>query len=224
MRLVSSGLALLALAAGAIGVIAFNESREQDDTSDESALGSSGDPRVIVTRASAALPEGCTVEETVAHLRDYLSAFSRGDLAHVAASVAAEPEFLTYEVNDLGQRKRRTFVANRPADVVTYVRSRHRQGERLGLSSVRVSAPGPLSFRTNGPTGGFSFVLRRQADDLERLGIYSRTAEGKGGINCTSGRIYLWVSRTGPRSSSLTLCPRDQRKREPGVTVACTLP
>jgi hypothetical protein len=158
------------------------------------------------------LPRECEPRRIASVLLEFLEALNHGD--HRARRfIAPDPEFNGWSVRapDTGER---VFVKTPNSKLFGYLRRRHEQGERLGRLEIAVGpAPttslGPFSGAHGGaPAAAFDFKLSRTASDLRERGIRTQLGSGKAGINCRTGRIFLWAQGWGLTPPNVLICPK----------------
>ena len=183
---------------------------------------------VVVTRNSQALPAGCTPQETALLLARFAEAVNTGALnALEQLFVVEDPPgraaeagivFRWYSVTEsragASQPWRHEAFYDR-SDLFRYFAERHLQHEHWEVVSVGLVPSG-----TSG-AAGINYTIRRTADDLPPW--LNAVGFGKGGIDCTAGRIFVWSWGQNDTSVSVpTLCPRP-RGWSPGTAIlACT--
>jgi len=184
---------------------------------------------IVVTRDAQALPAGCAPRETALLLAHFADAVSAGDLDALDRLFAVEDPpgralepagtvFRWYSVTEGragAPRPWRHVAFYDRADLFPYFAERHEQNERWTLVSVRVTPSG-----TRG-AAGISYTIRRTADDLPPW--LNALGSGKGGIDCTSGRVFVWSWGQNDTSVDVgSTCPRP-RDWSPGAAIlACT--
>jgi hypothetical protein len=156
---------------------------------------------------------------------EFFDALNRGD-RRALRFIAPDPEFNGWSV-----RERRTgegvFVKAPNSKLFGYLRQRHEQGERLGRLEIAIGpAPstgtGPFSGgHGKAPAAAFDFELSRTASDLRERGILSQLGSGKAGINCRTGRIFLWAQGWGDTPPNVLICPKATIEPTWSSAVAC---
>ena len=159
------------------------------------ALGSRASQREAVAVLNSFRP---TSPETVAHLREgcqpvhvqgllegFLGAINRDDSEGALRYVATNPELIGFFVSSGRGADAETVEARTPAAAYQAL-ARIRGGDRFTVLGAAVGAVAPLAYddrypELDGPRAGVDFIL----------GLGSRTASGKAGINCASRRIYV---------------------------------
>jgi hypothetical protein len=174
---------------------------------------------VIVTRDNGDLPPDCGPRAVAAILLRFVDSWNYGDQAELAQLIAARSGirgegFQWYSVTEGDPRNGgRYFVTYRPEGVLEYAAERHVHGERLRIMAVDV-----------GGGGNLGFSLARQADDPEP-GLET-FAQGKGVVDCDTGRIRVWSMGLDPNSSLPALplgpCPEPATRADADAVVACT--
>lgn len=108
----------------------------------------------------------------------FVDAFNRGDRRTLVSVWAPEPAFQWYSTTGPGERLH--GVAQHRPGLVPYLLGRHAKGEKLVLTSLRVTGnvAGPR------PYGNFVFRLVRSAGDLTPTEY-----RGKGALQCHSPRV-----------------------------------
>ena len=131
------------------------------------------------------LPPGCSLDETVQFLTDFLDAFNRGDATALPRffpeegvyPYADKRGFQWYSVTDQSGH----FVTYDPAELPAWFAARHEQHERLHLLELEVAAS--VQF----PYVSIVYRLRREADDLPPHEVI-----GKGAVYCDDHTIFVW--------------------------------
>jgi hypothetical protein len=156
---------------------------------------------------------------------EFLEALNHGD-RQASHFIAADPEFNGWSVGERATGE--GVLVKRPnSKLFGYLRRRHEQGERVGRLEIAVgpaptTSTGPFSGRHgNAPAAAFDFELSRTANDLRERGIRSQLGSGKAGINCRTGRIFLWAQGWGMTPRALSICPKATIKPTDSVAVAC---
>lgn len=181
----------------------------------------------LVTRDDPELPPNCRPRQVAALITGFFDAVNRGDTSGVSRffSLVDGPEGMTpsawYTIteNDPASGGRH-FVAYEQHRLLDYFGERHKQHERLGLVMVDVAGP-------SGHGGvDISYVVTRHADDLETvIGGTVDYAEGKGAINCKTGKIFVWSmaqSTSAPESNlSIRPCPTPSGWKPGDAVIAC---
>lgn len=171
------------------------------------------------------LPRECEPRRIASMLLEFLEALNDGD-RRVVRFIAADPEFNGWSLGERGTREG-VFVKAPNSKLFDYFRRRHEQAERLGRVEIAVGpAPsftslGPFSGRHAGPAAAFEFALSRTARDLRERGIPSQLGSGKAGINCRTGRIFLWTQGWGGTPPDLLTCPKATIEPSWSSAVAC---
>jgi hypothetical protein len=155
---------------------------------------------------------------------EFLDALNRGD-GRGMRFIAREPEFSGWGVGERGTGEGVSVKAPNEK-LFGYLRRRHEQGERLGRMEMAVGpAPrtslGPFSVPGTDPIAAFDFELSRTARDLRQRGIRSQLGSGKAGINCRTGRIFLWVQGWGSTPPGVQTCREATIEPSWSSAVAC---
>jgi hypothetical protein len=133
----------------------------------------------------------CRVRGVAASLRAFTEGLSRGRVRDAVRPFAREPAFQWYSMaaNRPGELRvppeRAAAVYARPK-LADHFRTRVEQHERLRLIAVLVHDLDRSRRRI-----GFELVAQREADDLAAAGADSGRAQGKGSVDCRSGRIAV---------------------------------
>jgi hypothetical protein len=237
--------ALLFLAAGCGGTA---DSERPDDAAradksvaSRASIAATTDTRVIVTRASSAMPEGCRPRPVAEVVIRFVDAFNRGDQAGLSrvffiSEGPSPPDFSTagyypwswYSSREVGAGGRVAdhFTTTEQGELLRYFAERHGQGERMRLLKVSLTHQGVLDETHN---VGFIFVLTRKARDLgPGFGGPAGIVYGKGALNCVNGKIFTWNmdmkigEKRSAREAATWLC-EDPPGWKPGKgVVACT--
>ena len=139
------------------------------------------------------LPEGCRAPQVKTLFSGFLGAINRGDRAVALRYVAPNPELVGFFFG-IGRGAHAKRIDARTPDAVYRAFTTIGRGERFRLLRGAVGAVGPFAHDTRYPelhslsTAGIDFVL----------GVGSRSASGKAGIDCGSGRMYLMPLSVGP--------------------------
>jgi hypothetical protein len=124
----------------------------------------------------------CSAAGVKSLARLLVAAINEGRFAAVDQLVARRPAFQWYSVNGAPGRRVGAAADNRRT-LITYLRGRHRQKERLYIRRLRFQGA------EGGRIGNFNFVATRAALDYG-----PRTAPGKGAADCTLSRpkVIVW--------------------------------
>jgi GNAT superfamily N-acetyltransferase len=156
------------------------------------------------------LPRECEPRKIAPVVLEFLDDLNRGD-GEAMRFIADEPEFSGWSVGERGVERISVKAPNEK--LFGYLRRRHEQGERLGRLEMAVSPArrttgvGPFSVPGKDPIAAFDFELSRMASDLRERGIQSQLGSGKAGINCRTGRIFLWAQVWGDTPPHRQTCP-----------------
>jgi hypothetical protein len=157
-------------------------------------------------------------------LLEFFDALNRGD-RRATDFIADEPEFSRWGVEERSTGE--VISVKAPNEkLFGYLRRRQEQGERLGRLEIAVGpAPrtgaGPFGVPGKDPIAAFDFELSRTAPDLRERGIRSQLGSGKAGINCRTGRIFLWAQGWGSTPPNLSVCPKATIEPSWSSAVAC---
>jgi hypothetical protein len=201
--------------------------RDSDGRETERAQGpvapASDVPYEPFTSGGFPLPRECEPRRIATVVLEFLDALNRGD-RRAMRFIAQEPEFSGWGVREPSGEG--IFVKAPNDKLFGYLRRRHEQGERLGRMEIAVgparrTTTGPFSVPGKDPIAAFAFELSRMARDLRERGIRSQLGSGKAGINCRTGRIFLWAQGWGSTPPGVLTCPK--ATIEPGWSsaVAC---
>jgi hypothetical protein len=142
---------------------------------------------ILVTRDDGGVPRACGGPRGVARsIENFLDAFNRGDRQRLSRVFGRDLE--TYAVNEGSPPNRRLLRFSDKEPLLRYFGVRHARRDRITLLIV---AAGKIEYLADHTT--FSFVLRRSASDLAKLGIFHPLARGKGNLDCRARTISLWV-------------------------------
>jgi hypothetical protein len=142
---------------------------------------------ILVTRNDGGIPRVCGGPRGVARtIESFLDAFNRGDRSRLSRVFGRDLE--TYAVNEGSPPNRRIRRFSEKEPLLRYFAARHARRDRITLLIV---AAGKIDYLADYTT--FSFVLRRSASDLAKLGISHPLARGKGNLDCRARTISLWV-------------------------------
>jgi hypothetical protein len=156
----------------------------------------------------------CGKGATLALVRNFVSAFNRGDGRALNRAIASASEFRWYAVN-AAPAERVQGAAKDRRSLIGYFAARHRQSERLTLKSL-----GFVGYSLG--KDQFTFTAVRTAADLDLPTTYG----GKGAINCWGHRgISVWAM--GPATAGYSvpealLRPLHLPKLGPGGTCPVT--
>jgi hypothetical protein len=170
------------------------------------------------------LPPECEPARIATVVLEFFDALNRGE-PRAMRFIAREPEFSGWGVGERGAEGVSVKAPNKK--LFRYLRRRHAQGERLGRLEMavsparRASGPGPFSVPGKDPIAAFDFELSRTASDLRERGIEIQLGSGKAGINCRTGRIFLWVQAWGSTPTNLQTCPKATIEPSWSSAVAC---
>jgi hypothetical protein len=170
------------------------------------------------------LPRECEPRRLATVVLEFFDALNRGD-RRAMRFISPEPEFSGWGVGESGAGER--FLVKAPNEkLFGYLKRRHEQGERLGRLEIAVGAAprgtaGPFSVPGKAPVAAFDFELSRSARDLRERGIRSQLGSGKAGINCRTGRIFLWVQDWGSTPPNVQTCRQATIEPSWSSAVAC---
>jgi hypothetical protein len=183
---------------------------------------------VVVTRDTQALPAGCSPRETAEMLARFAEAVNTGDPEALERIFVIEDSpgrpvgtgtgFHWYSLTEGRARARRPWrhaALYDRAELLPYFAERHAKHERWELLSVTVT---PSNRRG---AAGITFAFRRTADDLPSW--LTGLAGGKGGVDCSTGRIFLWSSAQNDAAADVGVtCPRPRGWSPGDAVLACT--
>jgi hypothetical protein len=135
--------------------------------------------------ATPATPKvGCRPVQTVALVKQFVSAFNQGSRTVLNNRVWGGKAYFNWYAVSADPGMRVDPEARRRDTLMNYFAARHAASERLVLTSIKI----------NGVNGGgyrnFEFHLTRSAADLSA----SPTAyNGKGASSCSTGRLTTWA-------------------------------
>ena len=229
-RLYTGSVALAAVVLAALGIYLL--SHDSDDGGAERAAGpataasSAVFEPVDARRQISPLRRECEPRRIAATLLEFLDALNHGD-RRAARFIAPQPEFNGWSVGERHSGDG-VFVKAPNERLFGYLRGRHERGERLGRLAIAVApAPigissGPFSGTHGGaPAAAFDFELSRTASDLRARGIRIQRGGGKAGINCRTGRIFLWAQGWGGIPRALDTCPKTTIEPTWSSALAC---
>jgi hypothetical protein len=171
------------------------------------------------------LPRECGPGRLATVVLEFFDALNRGD-PRAARFISPEHEFSAWGIGERGTGEG-ISVKTPNEKLFGYFRRRYEQGERLGRLEMavsparRTSGVGPFSVPGKDPIAAFDFELSRTASDLRERGIQSQLGSGKAGINCKTGRIFLWAQAWGDTPPNLQTCPQATIKPSWSSAVAC---
>jgi hypothetical protein len=171
------------------------------------------------------LPRECEPRRIATVVLEFLEALNRGD-PRARRFIAPDPEFNGWGVGERGTGEG-VFVKAPNSKLFGYFRRRHEQRERLGRLEIAVgpapsTSAGPFSGgHGNAPAAAFDFELSRTASDLRERGIRRQLGSGKAGINCRTGRIFLWAQAWGMTPHGILTCPKATIEPTDTFAVAC---
>lgn len=178
--------------------------------------------RILITGGGQKFPSSCRPESVAQLLAGFFEDFNDGNATRLGSYFSPAPNFKWYSVSEGDPAKSgKHYVTYKPEDLPAYFNQRHETNEHLQLNEVAIR------YDPAGNLGHISYVLSREADDLERpQNGRARVTEGKGAINCADGRIVLWSMATGPVGSSQgsrRVCPQPPSSEEPYAAIACVV-
>ena len=170
------------------------------------------------------LPRECEPRRIATVVLEFLDALNRGD-RRAMRFIAQEPEFNGWGMGERGTGEGVSVKAPNEK-LFDYLGQRHEQGERLGRMEIAVgpaprTSTGPFSVPGKDPIAAFDFALSRRARDLRERGIRSQLGSGKAGINCRTGRIFLWGQDWGSTPPGVLICPKARIEPSWSSAVAC---
>jgi len=184
---------------------------------------------IVVTRDTQALPSGCTPRETAGLLLRFAQAVNTGDAGALDRVFAIEDPpgrviernsraFVWFSVTE-GQASTRQpwrhVVFYDRVDVFPYFAERRRHKEHWDLVSVAVAPSHTLG------AAGITYTIRRTAAGLPSW--LSPLSVGKGAIDCTAKRIYVWSMGQNDHSVDIGIaCPRPPDWSPGAAIVACS--
>lgn len=139
-------------------------------------------PEVVITRENTSFPKACRPQSVARLVLHFFGAFNRGDDGELSRLLAPEPAFQWYSAPGPDGK---VVAKYRPSAARAYFAQRHRHDERLQLIMIDVS------YEKERDTGHVSYVITRQADDLEPRDEPGLVV-GKGAIDCGSGTVAVW--------------------------------
>lgn len=148
--------------------------------------------RLCVYSHSPRLPDACSLEEVTGLVTRFLDAFNTGDIDTAVSLFLDQPS----NGNNADREKFQWYSAGGwdnvdhlaiydPANLAAYFTERSAQNDRMDLRGLIVRPSSPS-------TVGFTIIITRRADDLSE-----RAVTGKGEINCTLQKMYVWSAGSG---------------------------
>jgi hypothetical protein len=171
------------------------------------------------------LPRECEPRRLATVVLEFFDALNRGD-RRATRFISPEPEFSAWGMGERGTGDG-ISVKTPNEKLFGYFKRRYEQRERLGRLEMavsparRTSGVGPFSVPGKDPIAAFDFELSRIASDLRERGIQSQLGSGKAGINCRTGRFFLWAQVWGDTPPNLQTCPQATIKPSWSSAVAC---
>lgn len=137
------------------------------------------------------LPEGCSLQRVRGIYQSFFRAINTGNRGAALNYIASPPELNGFSVSRLNGEG---WSVRNPAGIYARFARRARQGRRFSLMTAGVEAVRPGATHGGGPwqhsgpdpLAAVGFALRVAGGSRPVL-----QAEGKAGINCTTGRFYM---------------------------------
>lgn len=141
--------------------------------------------------ATPATPKvGCRPAQTVALVKQFVTAFNQGNRAVLNNRVWGGKAYFNWYSVSAGPGMRVDPEARRRDTLMGYFAARHAAVEQLVITNIKI----------NGVSGGgyrnFEFHLTRSATDLPASPV---AYTGKGASSCTTGRLTTWAMTPSPR-------------------------
>jgi hypothetical protein len=136
----------------------------------------------------------------------FVEALNAGDLDALDSAFATGPRWRWYSVADLAGQRLQAASKDR-GTLRAYFAERIARHETLRL----------LEFRRHAD-GNFTYLLRRSADDL--VGGRADERQGKGWLDCESGKIGVWSLGGAPPPATFATCPRSAQPLPSDLTPA----
>jgi hypothetical protein len=176
-------------------------------------------PIEVVDTDDPASPPSCRLLAVTRRLRAFSTALTAGRAARAAQSFASAARFSWYSVaaNRRGELQippERQEVIRDRGQLRAYFQARGRQHESLRITALAAT------FNAEHDRTDFLFTARRRADDLRVFGIDTERAQGKGAIDCRTGK--LMVLSLAMSYVPQELCHNDTREATKRVIVACS--
>jgi hypothetical protein len=151
--------------------------------------------QVVVTGPAATRDRHCSPREVAQLIADFLTNLQGGSI-QLNRFVAPRPIFRWYSDNVSSGRIGLRRAENR-STLKSYLMSRYARRDYIALAQLALSPP-------QRGIGNFDFITYRTAADIPSdLPV----TEGKGAVDCQTGRVIVW-SMGGPVASAMgTLCP-----------------
>ena len=166
---------------------------------------------IKVTRDTDLGPEACRPRQVGETVVNHFQAINQGDPEEAMSHV--DPEGGWYSVTEGNPRRDgRHFVTSDSDELLGYLTDRVAVNERVYLREIDVGYDDARNL------GHVSYVLVRTADDLD---VYGDIAQGKGAIECDTGKIRVWsmAQAKGIMRGMLGVCPGEPDP--PEIALVC---
>jgi hypothetical protein len=135
--------------------------------------------------ATSSMPRaGCRPAQTVALVKQFLTAFNQGNRGVLNNQVWGGKAYFNWYAVSADPGMRVDPEARRRDTLMNYFAVRHRTAERLVLTTIKINDISGGGYRN------FEFHLTRSADDLRAGPI---DYNGKGASSCSTGRLTTWA-------------------------------
>ena len=159
----------------------------------ESVVASPRPAQIRVIGADFAGPKTCQPRLAAELVQRFLLAISRGDDPTIVSILAPEPRFQWYSAS-FDDHSPAAFSVSEARALLQRRAAAHEEGRLLTLS---------VQFDPRRGMGHIAYALALHADDVRPASDGSdRLVEGKGAIDCATGKLMVWSMGTdGPRTS-----------------------
>lgn len=134
------------------------------------------------------MPRGCAPRQIQTRLEGLLAAVNRGDAATAAFYFAAKSQLEGFTVYHGRGSQAASSTARTPKQASAALARLVAAGGRLRLLAAMAGSPGPFAPEHRRATGGHATAAAQFV-----LGFGKRSASGKFGIDCSTGKFYEWV-------------------------------
>ena len=188
----------------------------------DTSSGTDAPPIEVVRKETWRSPAACRVLGVASRLRSFGLAVTHRQVAQAVDSFATGRKYQWYSMTtnregELEAPRSRHVSIRKRRNLRPYFERRSAHAERIRLIAVQVQF-----YERRKQRVGFELVARRDADDLAAQGVTSHIAQGKGEVDCLSGRLAALSLGMAYGGSVHGYCGWSPQAEVPSTVLACS--